>query len=159
VTNHQTNLPKNQPRQTKKRKKYEKNKNTHTRNSLVHNHTHPTHKPLIHRKQPTHNPTHHTNDATQSDTRMKTSTKNWITNQVTQILDKAMLKEFPNLNTYKIATFYTNALDWTLNLTSTIILVLTFSWYFPTQYHMTQQTAIVILLCLLLIETGKKNNI
>lgn len=82
---------------------------------------------------------------------MNAKTQYWITNKVKIILDRTMTKEFPDLNTHKIAEFYTTCLKWTLDLTSTIILILTFTWYLPTYYRTTPETSIIILLCILIL--------
>lgn len=87
---------------------------------------------------------------------MKTKTKNWINQKVKNTLDRIMLKEFPNLNTQKIADFYTNTLDWTLKTISAITLITTFAWYFPIYLNKGYNLSIIILLCIIIIELKKE---
>lgn len=86
---------------------------------------------------------------------MKEETQYKIATIVEKILNRTTKKEFPKLNTNKIAWFYTKILNWTLNTTSLIILIITMTWYFPTYYHTKTETTIIILLCIIIFELKK----
>ena len=89
---------------------------------------------------------------------MNPKTKIRITNLARTILDKVMLQYEPNLNTYKIADFYTSFLEIILGITSGIVLILTFVWYLPTMYGLSQDKITIILLCVLIITIRMKKN-
>jgi len=76
--------------------------------------------------------------------------KNKVTSVAKNILDRVMLKDYPKLNTQKIAKFYTDFVFFMWNITSTIILIGTFTWYLPTMYGLQNDKIIIVLLCIII---------